>query len=115
MVLRRKSIFGKILSLMVLVSIISGTLILTISLLEQTSAMERSIINHHVALATVASRSIESGYIAQRWPFKTLEEISEFESVLFWWIVTPDGEIQLANDAEMWEKWIDEGLSLIHI
>jgi signal transduction histidine kinase len=93
---------------MVVVSIISGSLILIISLVEQTSAMERSIIQHHATLVCVASRSIESGYIVQRWPFKMLEEIGEFESVLFWWIVTPEGEILLADDTAMWQKRIDE-------
>jgi signal transduction histidine kinase len=104
----KRSIFGKILLLMVMVSVISGTLLLSISLIEQTSAMEENIIQHHIALADVASQSIESGYLIQRWPFGTLKEISEGEGVLFWWIVKPNGEILLADDTSMWGKQMNE-------
>jgi len=93
---------------MVMVSVISGTLLLSISLIEQTSAMEENIIQHHIALADVASQSIESGYLIQRWPFGTLKEISEGEGVLFWWIVKPNGEILLADDTSMWGKQMNE-------
>ena len=93
---------------MVMASVISGTLLLSISLIEQTSAMEENIIQHHIALADVASQSIESGYLIQRWPFGTLKEISEGEGVLFWWIVKPNGEILLADDTSMWGKQMNE-------
>ncbi len=85
-----------------------GTLVLSISLAEQNSTMEENIIQHHVVIADVASQSIEAGYIARRWPFRTLEEVSKCESVLFWWIVKPDGEILLADDAAMWQKHVDD-------
>ncbi len=93
---------------MIIVSIISGTLILGISLAEQTSSMEENIIQHHIVVANVASQSIEAGYFAQIWPFETLKEISECESVLFWWVVKPDGEILRADDTAMWGKQIND-------
>ena len=97
---------------MIVISIISGALILGLSLAEQTLAMEENIIQHHIVVANVASQSIEAGYFVQIWPFETLKEISECESVLFWWVVKPDGEILRADDTAMWGKQItDESLS----
>ena len=93
---------------MIIVSIISGALVLSVSLSGQTSAMEKDIIQHHIVVADIASQSIEAGYLAQRWPFETLKEISKCENVLFWWIVKPDGEILLADDTAMWGKQIND-------
>ena len=93
---------------MIVVSIISVALVLGVSLSGQTSAMEKDIIQHHIVMADIASQSIEAGYLAQRWPFETLKEISRCENVLFWWIVKPDGEILLADDTAMWGKQIND-------
>ncbi|MCK4491723.1 MAG: HAMP domain-containing protein [Candidatus Altiarchaeales archaeon] len=104
----KKTIVVKVLSLMILMSIIAGALILLILMSEQTRVMEDSLIEENLLLAQVAARSIEVGYLAHQWPFETLNQIGESEDILFWWIVKPDGIIYIADSAEMWGKKIDE-------
>ena len=104
----KKTIFVKVLSLMILMSIIAGTLILVILLGEHTRVMEEDLIEENLLLAQVAAQSIEAGYLAHQWPFETLNQIGESEDILFWCIVKPDGIIHIADNAEMWGKKIDE-------
>ncbi len=107
-IIKRKSIFKKIFPLMIIVSVVSGSLILGISLIETLSTTEEHIIEHHEVITHIASKSVEVGYYTQSWPVETLEEVSECEGVLFWWIVKPDGEILLADDAAMVGEQINE-------
>lgn len=108
---RKKTIFVKVLSSMVLMSTLAGALILFILISEQTHVMEEDLIEEKLLLAQVAARSIEVGYLAHQWPFETLNQIGESEDILFWWIVKPDGVIYIADSAEMWGKRIDESPS----
>lgn len=100
-VMLKKRIFRKIFGLMVLISLITGVIILVITTIRQTSSMENSIIEENKVLAKVAAKSIEVGYLDFKWPFETLKKISDSEENLFLWIVKPTGEIFLADNPEM--------------
>ena len=99
-------ILVKLILVMMLLSIISVAIILGVALNEQKQIMESNLIEENKRLAEVAARSIEAGYIAQSWPFRTLNQINASEEVLFWWIVNPEGEIYLADNPEMCGKKI---------
>lgn len=105
---KRKSIFYKILLLMVLLSIVTGGLVLSMAIIEQTQFMEKAIIKENKLLADAASQIIEAGYIKKQCPFSTLKQISESENILFLWVVKPDGKIYLADNTEMWGKKIED-------
>lgn len=96
----------KLVLMMLLLSIISGAIILGVALNEQRQNMEKQLIEENKRLAEVAARSIEAGYVEQTWPFRTLNQINDSEDVLFWWIVDPDGEIYLADNPGMQGKRI---------
>ena len=91
---------------MMFLSIISVAIILGVALNEQKQVIESNLIEENERLAEVAARSIEAGYIAHSWPFRTLNQINASEEVLFWWIVNPEGEIYLADNPEMYGKKI---------
>ncbi|MDO9528504.1 MAG: HAMP domain-containing protein, partial [Syntrophales bacterium] len=93
---------------MVLLSVFSGALVLGMAIKEETQHIEMHLIDENKRLAQIAAQSIEAGYITQTWPFRTLKQVNESEDVLFWWIVNPDGEIYLADDADMWGMIIND-------
>ena len=103
----RKSILVKLVLIMLLISIISGGIVLGVALNEQRQSLENNLIEENKRLAQVAARSIETGYVEQSWPFRTLSQINDSEDVLFWWIVEPDGTIHLADDHAMCGKIVD--------
>lgn len=107
-VIKKRSIFGKVFILMVIISIIAGALVLITAIREQTKFMKDSLLQENKLLTEVAAKSIEAGYFAGQWPFETLNQISESENVLFLWVVRPNGEIYLADDMEVWGKKIDD-------
>lgn len=93
---------------MVLLAITAGGLVLSLAIVEQSKLMEKALIQENKLVANVISQSIETGYIKKQWPFSTIKQVSESENILFLWVVKPDGEIILADDAEMWGKKIDD-------
>lgn len=101
-----RGILVKLILVMMLLSIISVAIILGVALNEQKQIMESNLIKGNEKLAEVAARSIEAGYIAHSWPFRTLNQINASEDVLFWWIVNHEGEIYLADNPEISEKRI---------
>lgn len=103
----RKSILVKLVLIMLLISIISGGIILGGALNEQRLSLENNLIEENKRFAQVAAISIEAGYVEQSWPFRTLSQINDSEDVLFWWIVEPDGMIHLADDHAMCGKIVD--------
>jgi hypothetical protein len=103
---KRKGILVKLIVAMMFLSIISVAIILGVALNEQKQVIESNLIEENERLAEVAARSIEAGYIAHSWPFRTLNQINASEEVLFWWIVNPEGEIYLADNPEMYGKKI---------
>lgn len=100
---------------MILLSVIASALMLLITIRNQNKTIEDALVNQHKLLAEIISQNIEAGYISQQWPFQTLEQISECEDIVFWWIVKPDGKIYLANDAEMFGKYIGDSLNITEI
>lgn len=101
-----RGILVKLVSAMILLSIISVAIILTVALNEQKQIMENNLIEENKRLAEVTARSIEAGYATHAWPFRTLDQINASEDVLFWWIVNPESEIYLADNPEMYGKKI---------
>ncbi len=104
--MHRKSLFSKILVFMIASCLLSGAVILGASIREQTISIENSLIDESILLAKIAARSIEIGYLSGEWPFETLRQISDHESVAFLWVVKPDGEIYVADKSGMWGKRI---------
>jgi len=105
---RNTTIFNKIFTLIVLLSIISGALIVTVTVVQYNKYLENDLIRHNEVLAQLAARSIESGYFIEYIPFETLKQIIESEDILFLWVVKPNGEIYLADDYKMWGKRIKD-------
>ena len=103
---KKKGILVKLIVAMMFLSIISVAIILSVALNEQKQVIESNLIEENERLAEVAARSIEAGYIAHLWPFRTLNQINASEDVLFWWIVNPEGEIYLADNPAMCGKKI---------
>ena len=101
-----RGILVKLVSAMILLSIISVAIILTVVLNEQKQIMENNLIEENKRLAEVVARSIEAGYATHSWPFRTLNQINASEDILFWWIVNPESEIYLADNPEMYGKKI---------
>ena len=67
--------------------------------IRQLSAVERHYIEMNRFRARFISDAIEEGYPESRWPFALLRRLSMDEDSLFWWIVSDDGVIFLADDA----------------
>ena len=103
----RKSIVVKLVLIMLLISLITGGIILSVALHEQRLSLENNLIEENKRFAQVAAISIEAGYVEHSWPFRTLSQINDSEEVLFWWIVEPDGTIHLADDHAMCGKIVD--------
>jgi len=102
------SIFYKILTVMIGLSISYVLLVSVFSTWIKTSRIEKSLLQENMKLAEIASKSIEAGYLIHNWPLETLKQIGESKNVLFWWLVKPDGEIYLANSPEFFGKIIDD-------
>ncbi|MEM2874864.1 MAG: HAMP domain-containing sensor histidine kinase [Candidatus Hadarchaeales archaeon] len=73
----------------------------------QTRIMERELTDRTLTIAEVAARSINTGYLSGSWPFETLSSVEGCEDVEFWWIVRPDGTIQIASDETLWGHRIE--------
>jgi len=104
----RKSIFSKIVLLMILLPTVSGLFILAVTINMHYQHLEDALIKENTLLAEIASQTIKAGYFAHQWPFTTLEQIGKSENILFWWVVKPDGTIYLADKAENWGKKIND-------
>jgi len=93
----RKKILVRLTLMMILLSVISGTIILGVALNEQKKMMEKNLIEDNKQLSFVAARSIEAGIYMK----PLLEEVNNSENVLFCWIIKPEGIIHLADDPDM--------------
>ena len=105
---KNTTIFNKIFTLIVLLSVISGAVIVTVTVVQYNKYLENDLIRHNELFAQLATRSIESGYFIEHIPFETLKQITESEDILFLWVVKPNGEIYLADDYKMWGKRIKD-------
>ncbi len=93
----RKKILVRLTLMMILLSVISGAIILGVALNGQKKMMETNLIEDNKQLSFVAARSIEAGIYMK----PLLEEVNNSENVLFCWIIKPEGIIHLADDPDM--------------
>ena len=70
---------------------------------KEISEVEKSIADKNGVVGGVLAKEIEKDFVKAQWPFESLREISEHEDFLFWWVVTDDGKIHLADDATFME------------
>ncbi len=103
----RKKILVRLTMMMILLSVVSGAIILGVALNEQKKKMEKNLIEDNKQLSFVAAKSIEAGIYMK----PLLQEINNSENVLFCWVVKPDGIIHLADDPDMNGKRV-EGVPL---
>jgi len=91
-------LFWKIYLAVVIPAIVIGSLFTyVIATFELSHEQEHAIRLNRLA-SKLLTREIEKEYIESRWPFDSLKKLSEGDDFLFWWIVTDDGTIHLAND-----------------
>lgn len=105
---RRSSIFIKIFLLMAGLAIgisIPSILIFTAHHIKYTKNI---LLENNKLIAELASMNVQSGYFLQQWPFEFLKKIKDNENIVYWRVVKPDGEIYLADDAEVWGKRIED-------
>jgi signal transduction histidine kinase len=65
---------------------------------------EESIIKEFQSVGNFVAKEIEISYSESKWPFETLNKLSEREDFLFWWIVDDKGEIHLSDNASFMES-----------
>ena len=93
------SLFWKIFSA-VFLSLAVVTSIITYGVtVREISREKEEIVEAKRSISTFLGREIERGYLQSRWPFESLNKLSEEEDFLFWWIVRDDGTIHLADQA----------------
>jgi len=97
----KKSIFNKILILIISVSFILGISVFLIALRELSQSLEKALIEESKLFAQSIAKDIEAGYLIYILPTQSLEEITPFREVLFLWVVQPDGKIYFADNPEM--------------
>jgi PAS domain S-box-containing protein len=64
----------------------------------EISHEEKHVLNANMLAGRFIAKDIEKEYMESRWPFDSLKRLSQRDDFLFWWIVTDDGTIHLAND-----------------
>jgi PAS domain S-box-containing protein len=65
---------------------------------RQISDVQNRIVQKQDAVASFVTNEIELGHSELRWPFGNLKKISKGDDFLFWWIVTDDETIYLADN-----------------
>lgn len=85
------AVFIAVAVVVVLISYITAT--------RAISRAEKDIVDRHNVIVEFLAKEVEVGYLRSRWPFEALGRSSEGKDFLFWWIVTGDGTIHLADDA----------------
>jgi two-component system phosphate regulon sensor histidine kinase PhoR len=76
----------------------------------ETNKIREMLIAKNMELVKIASKNIETGYVASRWPFEILRDIVKTPGVLFWWVVDWSDRIKLASDVKMWGKKVAPSL-----
>jgi len=104
MITFRKSIFAQVLTSIIGISLITGLVILNFTLRQEIRGVEKNLIEGHLNLSSIAVKSFEAGYLSKSLPLETLKKISERKSVLFFWIVKPDGKIYLSDQLRFFNK-----------
>ncbi len=107
---KKKSIFIKGLLLVLILSLLTGVIIVALAIEEQNTNIEKSLVRENVLLAKVTAKSIENGYLINQWPFETLKKVSNSENILFLLIVKPNGTVYMTDKPDLWDKKINVSL-----
>ena len=59
---------------------------------------ENSLIEQNRLYGKLISKQIEIGYLQSEWPYELLNELSNKEDFIFWWVVKNDGTIYRADN-----------------
>lgn len=93
-------LFWKIFAAVFISFVIVISLISYIEADRSISYREKHLIKEQKLLGNIVSKEIEVSYKEAKWPFETLEKVSECNNFLFWWIVRDDNTIHLADNAD---------------
>jgi len=91
-----------------LISLVTGMLFFFITFQDRVRLAEQAVIRENKLLAEVTANMIVTGYLNAQWPFQTLKLISDSESIVFLWIVKPNGKIYYADEPAMFGKLIQD-------
>lgn len=105
---RRSSIFIKIFLLMAGLGIGISIPSILIFTAHHIKYAKNILLENNKLIAELASMNVQSGYFLQQWPFEFFKKIKDNENIVYWRVVKPDGEIYLADDAEVWGKRIED-------
>lgn len=103
-----KTIFSKIFALVLLSSLIAGTIVLVVLLRKQTASLETSLVQKNKLLAEVLADTVKASYLVNVLPFTTLERIATTENISFLRIADPYGGIYYADNPKDWGKRIED-------
>lgn len=104
----RRSIFSKILVLVISVSFILGISVFLVALRELDQDLEEALIERSKLFAQGVAKDIETGYLINILENKPLTEITSFEGTLFLWVVQPNGSIYFSDNPEMIGKIVKD-------
>ncbi|MFQ5867772.1 MAG: ATP-binding protein [bacterium] len=105
---RRSSLFIKIFFLMAGLGIGISIPSIFIFMTHEMKQVKGILTENNKLIAELTSVNVQSGYFSQQWPFGFLKKIKDNKNIIYWRVVKPDGEIYLADDAEVWGKRIDD-------
>jgi len=91
-------LFWKIYLAVVIPAITIGSLATYMAAAYQLSHEKKHVLGVNILASRLIAGEIEKGYVESRWPFDSLNKLSQRDDFLFWWIVTDEGTIYLAND-----------------
>jgi len=80
---------------MILVIIIS---ISSILLSNNIRDSRQALIDQHKIYGRLISKQMEVGYLQSDWPYESLNEVTQSEDFLFWWVVKEDGTIYRSDN-----------------
>ena len=104
---RVNNLFSKIFYPLVVLFVFGAGLLIFLFVNNQTRNLEQALITEHILLSDIISSQVESSYYKGQWPFKTLKKVEESKSVVFWSIVNPSGEVEIASNVASWGQKID--------
>jgi len=106
--LKKRSIFTKILILTISVSFLLGISVFLVAIREQNQNLEEALIGESKLFAQGLAEDIEAGYLLQTLPSQPSVESKFFKEFLFLWVVQPNGKIYFADKPEMLGKVVKD-------
>ena len=104
----KRSIFVKILILIISASLILGVSVFLVALREASRNLEKMLIEEGKLFSQIVAEDIEVGYLVYILEPKSLTKITPFKEALFLWVVQPDGKIYFADNPEMVGKEVKD-------